>query len=201
MTIFHPKQKLFISLSKQQESLHQQQAAGEAKHSAENTINFVGRCRSPRRQCRLWTRAHCSYIRWRRDRLLGRPKQPVGPRRGSSRVAVCRKVVSRKQSGALLTCLGVCIAGSRDDVYLSLGMRSLMLGLDSIDSRRSLARWAFLRLVSGEGGGACSTAVQRSSKYSCRFCRSFSMSTRRVKYGLADTPTTVGAPGGTREEH
>ena len=80
-------------------------------------------------------------------------------------------------------------------------MRSLMLGLDSVASRRSLARWAFLRLVSGEGGGACSTAVQRSSQYSCRFCRSFSMSGRRVKYGLADTPTTVGAPSGTREEH
>ena len=27
------------------------------------------------------------------------------------------------------------------------------------------------------------------------------MSGRRVKYGLADTPTTVGAPSGTREEH
>ena len=100
-----------------------------------------------------------------------------------------------------MRCLGVCIAGSSDDVYLSLGMRSLMLGLDSVASRRSLARWAFLRLVSGEGGGACSTAVQRSSQYSCRFCRSFSMSGRRVKYGLADTPTTVGAPSGTREEH
>ena len=24
---------------------------------------------------------------------------------------------------------------------------------------------------------------------------------RRVKYGRADTPTTVGAPNGTREEH
>ena len=34
------KPKLFISKNKQQESLHQQQAAGEAKHSAENTINF-----------------------------------------------------------------------------------------------------------------------------------------------------------------
>ena len=34
------KTKLFISKNKQQETLHQQQAAGEAKHSAENTINF-----------------------------------------------------------------------------------------------------------------------------------------------------------------
>ena len=34
------KQKLFISKNKQQETLHQQQAAGEAKHSAETTINF-----------------------------------------------------------------------------------------------------------------------------------------------------------------
>ena len=36
------KQKLFISKNKQQETLHQQQAAGEAKHSAETTINFSG---------------------------------------------------------------------------------------------------------------------------------------------------------------
>ena len=36
------KQKLFISKNKQQETLHQQQAAGEAKHSAEITINFSG---------------------------------------------------------------------------------------------------------------------------------------------------------------
>ena len=92
--------------------------------------------------------------------------------------------------------LGVCIAGSSDDVYLSLGMRSLMLGLDSVAPRRSLARWAFLHVVPGEGGGACSTAVQRSSEYSCRFCRSFSMSGRRVKYGRADTPTTAGPPAG-----
>ena len=55
--------------------------------------------------------------------------------------------------------LGVCIAGSSDGVYLSLGMRSLMLGLDSFVSRLSLARWAFLCLVSGEGAGACSMAV------------------------------------------
>ena len=34
------KQKLFISKNKQQETLHQQQAAGEAKHSAETTINL-----------------------------------------------------------------------------------------------------------------------------------------------------------------
>ena len=36
------KPKLFISKNKQQETLHQQQAAGEAKHSAETTINFSG---------------------------------------------------------------------------------------------------------------------------------------------------------------
>ena len=36
------KQKLFISKNKQQETLHQRQAAGEAKHSAETTINFSG---------------------------------------------------------------------------------------------------------------------------------------------------------------
>ena len=36
------KQKLFISKNKQQETLHQQRAAGEAKHSAETTINFCG---------------------------------------------------------------------------------------------------------------------------------------------------------------
>ena len=41
------KQKLFISKNKQQETLHQQQAAGEAKHSAENTINFSGSKRQP----------------------------------------------------------------------------------------------------------------------------------------------------------
>ena len=34
------KQKLFISKNKQQETLHQQQAAGETKHSAETTINL-----------------------------------------------------------------------------------------------------------------------------------------------------------------
>ena len=42
------KQKLFISKNKQQETLHQQQAAGEAKHSAENTINFSERLLSQR---------------------------------------------------------------------------------------------------------------------------------------------------------
>ena len=36
------KQKLFISKNKQQETLHQQQAAGETKHSAETTLNFSG---------------------------------------------------------------------------------------------------------------------------------------------------------------
>ena len=36
------KQKLFISKNKQQETLHQQQAAREAKHGAETTINFSG---------------------------------------------------------------------------------------------------------------------------------------------------------------
>ena len=36
------KQKLFISKNKQQETLHQQQAAEETKHSAETTINFSG---------------------------------------------------------------------------------------------------------------------------------------------------------------
>ena len=34
------KQKLFISKKKEQETLHQQQATGEAKHSAEITINI-----------------------------------------------------------------------------------------------------------------------------------------------------------------
>ena len=38
--LYFIKTKLFISKNKQQETLHQQQAAGEAKHSAENTINF-----------------------------------------------------------------------------------------------------------------------------------------------------------------
>ena len=38
--LYSIKTKLFISKNKQQETLHQQQAAGEAKHSAENTINF-----------------------------------------------------------------------------------------------------------------------------------------------------------------
>ena len=37
--LYFIKTKLFISKNKQQETLHQQQAAGEAKHSAENTIN------------------------------------------------------------------------------------------------------------------------------------------------------------------
>ena len=37
------KPKLSISKNKQQETLHQQQAAGEAKHSAETTINFSTR--------------------------------------------------------------------------------------------------------------------------------------------------------------
>ena len=36
------KQKLFISKNKQQETLHQQQAAGETNHSAENNINLSG---------------------------------------------------------------------------------------------------------------------------------------------------------------
>ena len=40
--LYFIKTKLFISKNKQQETLHQQQAAGEAKHSAENTINFSG---------------------------------------------------------------------------------------------------------------------------------------------------------------
>ena len=49
--LYFIKTKLFISKNKQQETLHQQQAAGEAKHSAENTINFspvnppMGHCR------------------------------------------------------------------------------------------------------------------------------------------------------------
>ena len=38
--LYFIKTKLFISKNKQQETLRQQQAAGEAKHSAENTINF-----------------------------------------------------------------------------------------------------------------------------------------------------------------
>ena len=38
--LYFIKTKLLISKNKQQETLHQQQAAGEAKHSAENTINF-----------------------------------------------------------------------------------------------------------------------------------------------------------------
>ena len=41
------KQKLFISKNKQQETLHQQQAAGETKHSAETTINFSRGSRTP----------------------------------------------------------------------------------------------------------------------------------------------------------
>ena len=40
--LYFIKTKLFISKNKQQETLHQQQAAGEPKHSAENTINFSG---------------------------------------------------------------------------------------------------------------------------------------------------------------
>ena len=40
--LYFNKQKLFISKNKQQETLHQQQAAGETKNSAENTINFCG---------------------------------------------------------------------------------------------------------------------------------------------------------------
>ena len=38
--LYFNKQKLFISKNKQQDTLQQQQGAGEAKHSAENTINF-----------------------------------------------------------------------------------------------------------------------------------------------------------------
>ena len=54
------KQKLFISKNKQQETLHQQQAAGDAKHSAENTIN-VSRVEGfafgfRQRRWRVWTR-------------------------------------------------------------------------------------------------------------------------------------------------
>ena len=45
--LYFIKTKLFISKNKQQETLHQQQAAGEAKHSAENTINFSGSKRQP----------------------------------------------------------------------------------------------------------------------------------------------------------
>ena len=40
--LYFNKQKLFISKNKQQETLHQQQAAGETKHSAETTINLSG---------------------------------------------------------------------------------------------------------------------------------------------------------------
>ena len=40
--LYFIKTKLFISKNKQQETLHQQQAAGEAKHSAENTTNLSG---------------------------------------------------------------------------------------------------------------------------------------------------------------
>ena len=45
--LYFNKQKLFISKNKQQDTLQQQQAAGEAKHSAENTINLSGSKRQP----------------------------------------------------------------------------------------------------------------------------------------------------------
>ena len=54
--LYFIKTKLFISKNKQQETLHQQQAAGEAKHSAENTINFSARAKMEigTRQLRSW---------------------------------------------------------------------------------------------------------------------------------------------------
>ena len=95
------KPKLFISKNKQQETLHQQQAAGEAKHSAENTINF----------------SLCVCVRSRSRGV----RAPSPPRVGVARTPRAVPVLGAGRAVPRGPCPSACPASVPCSVWLALG--------------------------------------------------------------------------------